>query len=1032
MLYFGMLFVTLTMLFVITAVGLRVCDLLPFKLRSVGRGYFSPLLGLAVFVFIAVINGWLVHFRQSICGAVTIPLVVFSLWREKSPRLRVGLFGSLLLFTLVVSGSVLFPILRYEAFNPFTDAFTYLEHAQWLQTHSFSEVAVASGYHPEVSQVRLYQANGHRMAASFYLAWVQATFDINWSYYAYPPAVLTALVSGSIAVAGVVILVVRRQRFVAHLAACATATTLNGWVFGAQYGFFPQTFGLVFALGSLALIGGSTVLLLRRFRLGQSGLPPALQSREMAVNAIPPALTAGTLATTYNDLMPFIVVSLFGFLCFLAFLHRSLIFRILVFWSIIAAEALLIVNFEVLRIANNFFNTMLGAASGRVHFGWPVLWRPWEFAAHSFGLKSSIQGMWLFRGEWVTAFALLGLVAAISYATKRQWRRVYFPESMALYFIALCTFAAGFAYFRYLVPSLEANEVGFTFAQFKLAKWASPVAFVIAGVTAAYYARLSRVFARLIPALLIICILLGLSANFSTAQMNTGDFNQQTGYDRDGFSSLLQLRELARGIPKDDIIYLNLGDVHHKLRQMIAYVLPDHRLSSDYTDDGYILGSLPADERVMPLDQAKWVIDFVQPGSGALLGRVRAGNVELRPRPASLVTLTSIEEGHSRETDGVNWWNWSSEKLVYRFKVVGHPAHVRFRFTYMPISLGRTLSINVDSPSGVTRLAVPMEGGRNRFVSPPIELSAPQASVTLVSDGQPVRLSATDPRMAAFLIENFQVVEEDSQPGSPGVESEPAPKSVQLVSVSGGYDREVDGSDWRYWTGKELEFRFKIPPSLKSGKIKFTYLPGAVNGTMSIQVLSKRTTLLSTKMKNGWNDYLSPSLPIDGQDLTVRLTSDKPAIRLSATDSRMVAFLIQNLELLETNAPPPHEFNLVSVKGGYDRENDGQNWRYWTAKDLEFTYTVPIGVKSARLKFTYLPAVADATLKVQVSSRKESGFSLPMKGAWNDHLSAPMDVEGPNVTIRFSSDKPPVRLSATDARMAVFLIQNLELMEASK
>ena len=41
---------------------------------------------------------------------------------------------------------------------------------------------------------------------------------------------------------------------------------------------------------------------------------------------------------------------------------------------------------------------------------------------------------------------------------------------------------------------------------------------------------------------------------------------------------------------------------------MVAYVLYDRKLASDYRDDGYILGHLPQDEGVMSPKGANWLI----------------------------------------------------------------------------------------------------------------------------------------------------------------------------------------------------------------------------------------------------------------------------------------------------------------------------------------------------------------------------------------------------------------------------------------
>src|ERR1700730_3187051 len=166
MLYLGMLFITLVMMLIVTLVGLQVCELLPMSLRGVGRDYFSPVFGLAVFILLATAYGWIAPFDPARCGAITLLLVGYSLGRERRRGPVVTYLVMIVGFTVVASAPPLIPVMRFGAFNPFNDTFTYLVHGQWLQLHSFSQMAVRSGYYPAATQVLVYQVGGARMGAS--------------------------------------------------------------------------------------------------------------------------------------------------------------------------------------------------------------------------------------------------------------------------------------------------------------------------------------------------------------------------------------------------------------------------------------------------------------------------------------------------------------------------------------------------------------------------------------------------------------------------------------------------------------------------------------------------------------------------------------------------------------------------------------------------------------------------------------------------------------------------------------------------
>ncbi len=903
MLYLGMLLVTLVMMLVVTAVGLRVCDLLPFQLRQVGRAYFSPVLGLAVLILLATLSGWIIPFKPAVCGGVTLVLAGYSLWRERRSSRVVLYFLAVLTFSVVASAPILFPVMRFEAFNPFNDAFTYIEHAQWLQLHPLSQAADGSGHYPAATQVLLYQTHGHRMGASFFLAWVQALFRLDWSYYAYPAAMAVPLTAGSLAVAGAVRFVTRRGKLIPALTAGATATTLNGFVFGSTYGFFPQTFGLALAVGAVALLGASLGLHLRLAPLGGGQVRTSTVLRE-AGEIVPVSLALGAFAYTYNDLLPFVLLAVGILTAAIAVFHRDRVKPVLGLLAILSVETLLLVNVEALRILNNFLNTMLGVGSGSVRFGWPVLWQPWEFAALTFGLRSSTEGLWLLAFKVPTAIAFAVLLLALLYALVSRLRTAPRSAVLLLNLSVLGAFTAGFIYFRYRLPGSDPGEVGQTFIQFKLAKWASVFAFVVVGVGADFYARRHRMLARVVTVCLSGAIFLGLAANYWSALPLTNDFLEQTGYRRAGFDALLHLRRLAANLPANDVIYMSLGEAHHKLRQMVSYILWDRKLASNYNDDAYIRGHLPMSDRAMPFSDANWVIEFLPPAAAGRVTDARAGNLVVRQRPETLVNLAAATGGYDRESDGKNWWHWTSERLTFRFNVLGSPTKGRFRFLYMPATPNRTLSASVESIGG-SSFSVPMQGGWNESVSPVVDIAEPEVAITFATD-QPAAKLRADPRSLAFLVGDVRF--EFAGPSDAAAPSGQSAAQPMLQAVAGGYDRENDGRTWRYWTAKQLEFQYVVPETMKSMRLKFTYLPAVANRTLKVIVNGQTESALTLTMKPGWNDYVSAPVSVDGSHVTVRFVCDGEPIRLGANDPRLASFLVQNLELLnvERAAPVAH------------------------------------------------------------------------------------------------------------------------------
>jgi hypothetical protein len=198
---------SLAILFVIltasTVIGWRVVSLLPWRLRPESKLFLSPLLGFAVILHLIIPLGWFGHgYRQPVCVLAMAAPVLASLWgrRDLTPLIKNILL--IVCFSVVATAGVLYSVWQYAALNPYNDAFTYLVHGQWLQTHGFAHRAMQSGNYPAVSLVWAYQVTGWRMGASFILGYLQALMGAGWSYQVYPAAVAIPVALCALAVAG--------------------------------------------------------------------------------------------------------------------------------------------------------------------------------------------------------------------------------------------------------------------------------------------------------------------------------------------------------------------------------------------------------------------------------------------------------------------------------------------------------------------------------------------------------------------------------------------------------------------------------------------------------------------------------------------------------------------------------------------------------------------------------------------------------------------------------------------------------------
>lgn len=748
MIYLTAITVLIGLLLVVTVLGRRIADLLPTHFRDSVGFYIAPLLGLAGIVLITTVYGWLSPFKTGISLSLSVVLVLLGILFEKQ---RADLFRDWLIvsaFAIVATISILAPAIRFDSFNPFNDTFTYLAHGQWLQKHAFSEVARASGFFPAETQVVLYQGAGHRMGASFFLGFVQSLFHLEWSYYAYLPTVGLVFALGSLAIGGVIQQVIPTSRITALILSTLPAFSMNGFVFGAQYGFFPQTFGLAFAAGLACLIPG---LIANTLNAKPAGA-------KQFVYLLPLTLCCSAFLITYNDMFPVVGAGVGLFLMLVCWMYWNEKNRIIISVLIFAAQVMVVVNIEGIRILRNLVHTVLGAASGAVRFGWPVHWSPIQFAAHSFGMKSPFESHVFLADRvlsiWIFPILLIAIMAILAKIFRAK------PKSLTV-LLLICinvVFWVAFLKFRYATPGFE-GEIGHTFLQFKISKWLAPFNVGLLGITIAWLLTKDGKYKHIYKYMFVTALVAGMAIQSGrVAKMFTLQFQNETMQKHSPFNVFLDLRSRVANIPKDQVIYLGIPNEHHKITQMVAYVLSDRKLAGKY-EDGYLRGSIPEHERDMPTGIADWMIQLktMQTPDENPLNRV--GPFLIRQAPFSFYDFESITGAHGTETGDKKTWNWVKDSVEYRFRSVGKTPKSKVKFQFLAFGHPRTLSLELSTYSGkrMASFEIPMKDGWGEYESSAIETNSEDIVIRLKADGEPIRLSASDSREAKFLIQNFSL-----------------------------------------------------------------------------------------------------------------------------------------------------------------------------------------------------------------------------------------------------------------------------------
>ncbi len=746
MIYLVSVSVLLYLLLIAMVLGKRIADFLPSSFRSSVGFYIAPLLGLASLVLIATAYGWLFPFKTGFSIALSSGLLLFGIALEKQ---RVALFHDWLIisaFALIATIPIFAPAIQFDSFNPFNDAFTYLVHGQWLQEHPFYEAARTSGLYPAESRVALYQGEGHRMGASFFLGFVQSLFHLEWSYYAYLPTVAVAFALGNLAIGGVIQQVVPVSRGVALTLCTLPAFSVNGFVFGAQYGFFPQTFGLAFAAGIACLIPGIIAYTL--------DAKPTWAKQFF--HLLPLSLCCAAFMVSYNDMFPLVGTGISLFIVLACSLYWTERYRIIGSMLMFAIQVLVIVNAEGVRIIRNFVGVLMNTASGTLRFGWPIHWSPIQFVAHSFGMKAPFDGNVFFVDRlfstWIFSILLIAIVVILVKILREKQKNL----TILLLACINVVFWLTFLKFRYATPGLE-GEVGNTFLQFKLANWLAPFNLGILGIATAWLWVNSTRYKRIFKYIVATPLVAGMIVHYViVAKMFTLQFQNETQRTHSPFNALLDLRSRVANIPKDQLFYLVAPNEPHKITQMVAYILYDRKLITEYEDD-YLRSFLPKNERDMHIEKAGWMIQLKPTKTADENPLDRVGPFLLRRAPFSFYSLESITSTYGAESDGHKTWIWVKDFIEYRLRHIGKTPKARVKFQFFPSGNTRTLFMELKTPSG-KRLAsfeILMNGAWGEYESPAIDMGSEDIVIRLTADGEPSRLSADDPRKARFLIQNL-------------------------------------------------------------------------------------------------------------------------------------------------------------------------------------------------------------------------------------------------------------------------------------
>ena len=744
-------FFILIISFIARTIGHSLAALYPAELQTAADRYISFSLGLALLLILAVLTSRWVTFDHF--NAVAIPLALLwllSIYLNPERKLTViaGLQAGA--FSLLCGATVLVPLFVFGFYNFHNDAFTYLVHADWLQTHLFSQPVRPDEMTPLGGQIEGYQSLGLRMGGSFLLSYIQGLFLQAWSIWVYPALIISAVASGSLALgfgAAESLDGLRPWRRIGLLA--LPSLSLGGIAFGLLYGFLPQTLRMSFAAAFLLSLGPMF-----------NALPQKNDAIESLRAAIPLAVLFSGALLAYSEIAPLLVIATGLSLAYFVLSGRGLL-PIGLITAATLLLTLLLMNTELARAY------MALKFQSKAIVGSPVDWPLTAFFLHAAGMHGGAWDLFQWLGPnrmtlsegalgFLLVFLLSVLLVMFSRTTMEQ-KRV--RETMIPVLMAVLTLFCGILYFRYIKANPFPVGMGQSWSQFKLSDWAHlfVAAFLLLLMSKASSNPLGR---RVTTGILIIAVVGVSLATASRMERWRQAYPESTNVI--GWLFDIRAAVQSRCAP-DRPVYLDLGGPLLKQRQMIALILRDRDLAADWGDDDY-MASYAESKHLDGITLGDCVISAATYGQDPHLG-YRLGHLVLHAYDGRLsIGLQPVEGFYDQESRGGSNWYWVQPTASFRVQgtVDGRSmGHFQLVFNYTadrPQSLKIRILNRADKVQEIYHVNV--EPHQNRIFNQTLRSDGDQISkIVFESSAEALPLSENDSRKAAWRMTNPRVFE---------------------------------------------------------------------------------------------------------------------------------------------------------------------------------------------------------------------------------------------------------------------------------
>ncbi|KKR22173.1 MAG: hypothetical protein UT50_C0001G0085 [Candidatus Moranbacteria bacterium GW2011_GWA2_39_41] len=746
------LLITMAILTLVTFVGYMWCELLPDQFKNNANFFLSPAIGLATLTIIASIIGRVLPLGSQIIMifSIIILLALIFIFRQ---HLRQIFKNSLIIsiFGIFCGIGILVPLFLYGAFDSHNDAFTYLAHSEWLQSHAFKETISIDNVTPVTTQISLYQASGFRMGGSFLLALMQSLFNLHWSYEIYPAIIIVAITACCLAIGFPIAQIypnIRRKTLLVLIS--LPSFSLGGLIFGASFGFLPQMIGLTLGINLLIIIG----FLFNWIAINN----PA---RKLVIIAtFPCSLFLVGVTFAYSEILPFISLAILisGFIIMVRFRVWK---NMLTFGSAFFGASMLMLNMEIIRA----YSAIRAQTSAVV--GSPVEWSLLGYIAHAFGVHGGAWDIFQWTNPGynnliiiIFASFLLTIMIGVVFLARRPLKYYFIDGILMPIIILLCIFIAGIIYFRHFVQSPFPTGTGQSWSQFKLSDWAHP--FIMSVVLFSFVAFQKKI-GKKFHILILLLFIFGLMSSIYISIDRINPLVQYYGKTRNLNQFYINFRKkVSLNCPQSSTrVYLDLHGKDLKFRQLATLYLSDREVISNWMDDGYIYGYLPIKSRNKDLKIGDCLVESFEQGielkDDEKIGpfRVKIFNDSAR------IKIISIVGAYERESDGEKYWNWVKNNVI--FEIQSTPVsesinQTRLFFRYKTIGV-QNLNLSIIDKNNISiNFILNQDSDTMNTFDNIIDLSPTDISKIIIkTDGEALRLSKKDSRKAAFLIQDIKI-----------------------------------------------------------------------------------------------------------------------------------------------------------------------------------------------------------------------------------------------------------------------------------